>query len=442
MSTVKVLHRSVYFDEKINPQATDFELLQYGAALVAIGANNEGLKILKLVSNEVEPEKNLNISIALFYKWKYREALPYLEEYIRDPRLTEYQMLIGNVNLASCYIGTKNFQKAYDLAQEVLQLSEVQGLRLLSGFALEIISESLIWMGKHKECEASIILAEEALAQSGSTGFIWLQKWSAVNQLFQGDIHGGLEKLAQVRKTSFEKNEWETVRECDLFLSKFGQEPELFHKVYFGSPLEEYKMRAYQIYSESKKSVYIPQYFDWQPNPVVSKTKAQSILFDWQKMSKSLYQLFILLCEDFYKPVRIAQVHESLFPDQIFHPIHSVRKTYDLIRRLKNEIKPYGLEIIPNGSGYFLRNNSNCSIRKKINQEYFGQNEEIFKEIMQIKRNASFCTDDLVVHLGLSRTTAHRFLKWALESKKISRQGSGKRTVYLPIAHHFSGQSA
>ena len=78
---------------------TDKEKAEYAASLSYIGAAPEALAILRTVNADGVPESLLYQAFAHFSQWDYAAPIPLLRKYLQSSLITDYQRLIGKVNL-------------------------------------------------------------------------------------------------------------------------------------------------------------------------------------------------------------------------------------------------------------------------------------------------------------------------------------------------------
>lgn len=430
LSTLKILNKLIYSDNVLHIHADSYDLLQYGSALIAVGANEEGRRVLSSISDSQQPEKNLYLATSLFYQWKYDEAIPLLESFISNPKLSLYQTLLGKVNLASAYAAVDKDQQAIALAQEVFEYANKNLFFLLKGFSLEILAEAYINLKDFKKSHEFLKKAEDHLKESSSLGSLWINKWKAILLAMENKKKLGLQMLRATRILAKEKGEWETHRECDLFDALFTNNKKLFLKVYFGSPFDSYRKRALATYS---KPVILPPYFDWGFEHSNSQA---TFFFESEKFYSTplLKKLLETLTQDFYKPVRTAQIHESLYPNIAFQPFFSAKRIYDLVRRLKIELKPLGIGIEKSNFGYWLTAKKGVHLRKRINSIQGLKHEEVMHWI-QIQKSG-FQTKDLISQFEISKSSALRIIKDKIEDRTIEKFGSGTNTVYYPLKNN------
>ena len=134
---IRILHPVVRPSNPSAQPASDLEKAEYAAALTYIGASDEALDLLSHLDSKEQPQVLLYHSFALFAQWDYRSAIPLLSGYIASPQLTDYQRLVGKVNLAAALINQNEHAAADRTIADILQATEEGNLQLLHGNALD-----------------------------------------------------------------------------------------------------------------------------------------------------------------------------------------------------------------------------------------------------------------------------------------------------------------
>ena len=86
------------------PEPSDQELIEYAGSLIEVGCLQEAFGYLERVDTKKFPEALLIRSFGLFANWDYVHAIPLLEQYIDNSKISDYQKLVGKINLAASMI--------------------------------------------------------------------------------------------------------------------------------------------------------------------------------------------------------------------------------------------------------------------------------------------------------------------------------------------------
>lgn len=447
-TTLRILHSIVRPIKKSDVPATDTEKLQYAAALIAVGATSEAQSWLLQINEAIEPQVLLYQAINCFTTWSYEQALPYLEKYI-NTKIDDYQKLMGQINLASALVATRNFEKALQLCKVIGDETKTKKMVLLNAYSLEIRSEAELWLGQHKNCEATLARAEKALAKSGVKAAIWLKKWKAISLLFNHKLKKGFQLLAETRKQAFTDSDWETLRECDLFQSLFSKDENLFCQVYFGTPFLSYRERIQDIFADQNIFYTVPDNYLLKlkthsinnEHTPTGKTDTDTHAFEIDptamnsqsvlKPGQLEHRLLCTLTEDFYRPYRLAHLHECLYPQQYFNPITSPRKIHELVRRARAPLNDLGLTIESHKSGYKLTATKNILLKVHAkNSPPVAREHYLWREFKSKINKVMFKRHDLENVLGLSTRSAQRIINWAINENLITSEGHGKAISY------------
>lgn len=433
-TSLRILHSVLRPEKPLREPASDKERLQYAAALISIGVTFEAKKLLEENDAHAEPETLLYKAFSCFTHWDYQSSLPYLEKFISSPHISDYQKLMGKINLASALVSTNQFQSAQALSQEIFIETKEKNLVLLNAYSLEIRSEAELWLGDYKKSFQSLKEAESALEKTGVIGSLWVKKWQAVCWLFENKKEAGLGLLDSTKKLALQQGDWETVRDCDLFTSLFNKDNELYYSIYFGTPFKGYRKRIRDIFHANGIYFPIPPSYE-----LTLKAGDKKIILDPRQLPKNIFlkpgqlehKLLILLTEDLYKPVRIAQLHEGLYKNQYFNPVTSPRKIHELVRRSRRPLEKLGLQIESHKSGYKLLAQKPLALKMKLElPDDLSREDILLNQFLNQLSNPTFQRKDLEKILQISPRTAQRIISWALDKQKIFFQGKGKGITY------------
>jgi hypothetical protein len=98
--------------EGISPARPE-ALAVYARSLLWIGAAEEADRILADVRGNADVV--FTQALISFSRWDYAKAIPMLTRYIRSPKITDYQRLVGRVNLIAALITVEKFDDARKL---------------------------------------------------------------------------------------------------------------------------------------------------------------------------------------------------------------------------------------------------------------------------------------------------------------------------------------
>ena len=147
------------------------------------------------------------------------------------------------------------------------------------------------------------------------------------------------------------------------------------------------------------------------------------------KVGQALHRLLQALCSDFYRPLRTSSLSSQVYPDDVYHPEHSLVKTKSLLYRLREWFRESQVPLTTlNDNGTYR-----LSASKRVNI-LIGRptNEKQDPRLVQLLSAQGQITSQKVsMELGMNNRTAIRFLKRAILSGEIKRRGSGNQTYYV-----------
>lgn len=428
---VQILRPIVRTEGRKARQPTSKEKAEYAAALIFAGAITEAQKLLSNISAAEYPEKLLYETFAYFAQWNYTAALPCLRQYVKVPSLSEYQRLVGLVNLAAAELASNQFIRFWSLTKKLIpQLTRLEAhLLLLNTYELQV--QCALKQRNYARMEEALKMADTLTKNDNSIYTFYIKKWRLVSQLqdrTDDQRAPVLSLIAQLKSEALAHRYGEVVRDCDRQVCIYTGNSELFFQVYFGTPFLFYRKNLIRDVSFQIK---LPHQWIWTPAQIIFPTQTQPVIDVHDLgLSKKLQTLFIALLSDLYQPLSLGFLFEQIFPNEFFDPKSSTHRINQLLYRLRKELKKRELpiEIIVNKYEYQLISHVRFVLRNAINGisslsiEYLLKN--IFAERSQITNR------DVVLALGVSRRTGHRILKEAKTLGYILKQGSGGATTY------------
>lgn len=346
------------------------EVSEYAAALIDVGAVDEGLRLLASLDPKRDPQLLLFQAFGLFTRWDYASAIPLLKSYIRACD-TGYQALVGKVNLAAALVTLGEAAEARPLLSELLAQTRAQGLTRLHGNGLELQAQLHFGKGEFAKARGLLAKASEALGQSGGLDEFFVKKWNAFLDMAERPIApGDFKTLAAVKAAARKRNHWEGVRDCDFFVAKKLSDKALLTHLLFSTPHAGFQSRVRAVL-ENPPADYIwnlktplkrsPAYFDLTSG-TDSRTGANL------KVGQLLHRCLSTLACDFYQSFRIATLFASLYPDEHYDPETSPFRVHQALERLRKWFKANGLPLsIDEHKGFYsLSAQYSYGIRKTL----------------------------------------------------------------------------
>jgi hypothetical protein len=407
--------------------------LAYGAALVDAGAFRFGANVLKTLDSKEYPQALLFQAHAHFNEWRSDLALPLLRTFAESEITTPYEKMLGDLNLASALIGENQGDLANEILLSLVERARKAERKLILGSALELMGQMNVLIGQRQVADKYLTEAIITLGASHILPALWARKWQAINDLLWGSRTP--DALNEVRLTAVEKRDYETVRECDLFLAKFHNDLGLATKLYYGTSYPGYRQRMKTVLGSSVVEK-IPQNYDhyFPPNPDMKID-----LFDGEvpqandsfEFGSLVHQLIFFLASDLFKPFRIAHLFMSLFPDERFDMESSPPRVHQVIARLREwaEKNKAGVQVMSQGSQFWLAGSGYA-----LHYSRPIENDRIidlqFEKIKFTFGKNRFTSKQVAELLGINVRSAQRSLKIYREKKFLLEYGAGRNLEF------------
>jgi len=413
------------------------EKAEYAGCLIAIGAGAEGEILLNQVDEAVAPQSLLYRAFYCFSQWRYGEAIPFLKRYLDSSSLSEYQLLVGRVNLAAALVNDGGNTSLPDLLKEIRLETTAKSFHRLGANALELSAQLAVARGSWDEALGYLDQAERLFDSTKTLDSFFVHKWRTLVETLKSKGSGeSLQNLARLRETASVRAHWETVRECDLYQSIATGDSELALHVYFGTPFEGYRQRMLRVLPFI---LNIPEYFDLE----LGKQKIRQQRLDLrtpligtqqegEALKGKLYDLMSCLASDFYRPFRVASLFSHLYPTDHYHPQHSPQRIYQLLRRLRRRLESsrLSLMIVESKSTYRLKSQKGICLRVSRRCGNGNTRKLRLDELRRHFHDEEFTAEQASQTLRTSQATALRLLKSATERERITKIGAGPSCRY------------
>lgn len=416
-------------------EPTPRETAEYAACLIRLGAVEEGLSGLAGVSHREAPEVTLYQAFGHIALWDYERALPSLKAYLasQPPR---YWQRVAQVNLAACLVATRQLDEAHALLDDLVPTLGAEALTLLQKAAQEIRTRLAV---AEKDWASVLKLARniEQDAAASELHRLFAFKWRFFADAFQ---HG------PTRDTEAQRNElatrsaslghWETLREGDRVWGKVTQNEGLLAKVYFGTPHPAYRKG---LLREWGSQFSLPPTFVREMPSEGSSRRGRRLDLEagtWNekncfKLGQSFHRTSLALNCDFYRPLRLAELHYRIYPDEFYNLVSSPNRVHQAILRWREHARKFKIPLraIEKEKTYRLENSGPLAIvvpRETENRKLDPFTEKVRREL----GHDPFTLRDVEKVLNLSTTSARRWLKSAEAVAGIKKSGQGRATKY------------
>ncbi|MGZ5279238.1 MAG: hypothetical protein ACXWC9_04820, partial [Pseudobdellovibrionaceae bacterium] len=411
-------------EQPVHPKASSRELATYALGLSRIGVFKEALEILKSLPTNDEPQILYYLGLVCIEQWDYSSAQSYLQKYVLQPGITDYQQTVGLLNLAACYVSERYVSKADQTLLELLRLTENEDRRLLRANTFELLAQNKILQNQLEPALEYLEKAQAIFGDSNNQYEFFVRKWQSIAR-FVSNPHE-LSGLMKIRQEAFDTGSWETVRECDFFRSVTLKDESAFLNVYFGSHFKAYKKRILKLYAwhrplpircpiEILKSSSLGEIFHLNPSTL--------------RMPPLVRDLLQLLISDLYRPFSLSQVFGELYPTEYFNPQTSVDKVERLAQRLRRFLKTENIPLELRQEKGKLYLTSNARVVINVSRIKTNSKTGIFQLMQKLRpafQHKTFNSTQVSQYLQISDRTARRLLKQALKERYL-RQQEGKR---------------
>jgi len=440
----KVAHRLlqpvIHSEKKSEPPADDAEKIEYAEALRIMGLIEEAKEVLGEINAKAFPLVHLRIAFCLMTQWRYAEAVPHLKSYIARVDSGEYAHKIARVNLAAALIIEKVDDEALALLEKLKIETKEVAHRLLYGNCLELMAQLFVRQRKWDSAEAVLQEADLSLPETRTRYSLYMMKWKAVSKSLQtNSVHPDLLKC---RETAIQERDWETWRECDLYIGFLSKDQDLLNRVYFGTPYASYRKRIFDLAGRDflKSETYL-----WSP----SNSEPVTVLFDLLEgtftgiepapaleAGRLMHRLLILLAMDFYRPLSITNAFSGLFPDEHYSQQGSKNRVSQIVKRLRAWAQKHGdfFSIGENDGNYILKIRPGTGFLVHANRLPPSAHSVAWQKLTNALPVAgTFSKSDLIRILGCSPSSANRILRWSLSAGQCETVGAGPQRKYRLI---------
>lgn len=417
-----------YADAK---KATDEEIIEYASSLRGMGAYHAALDLLNTLDSELLPTTYLHKSFCLFAQWNYSESLPFLQKYIEHPNISDYERIVGKVNLASALIGIKDYESANRILLELQVETNNEKFRQLHINTLEMLSQIDIFLFNNPEQARSRLISTLKMVPPDNSDIsqLFLKKWLAIAESkIAGKIVDHFEEIVDLAR---ELSHWETIRDLEYHRALITNDLELIKKLYFGTPYQLFRDKILKDFdSESLGESYF--WGDQNSNLVIDLSTGNINDRLAIESGSIVHKVLICLCRDFYRPTPVLNLFQSLYPGEFFDIDTSINRTVQSIRRLRkflNDSK-IPIEIIEEKSEYQLKLTGSLCLTLP---RQFLPLDKTQLQIIKLKDaidDNRFTAKQIESSLGLSRSAIQRLLSDAVSVGLIKQFSKGRSSFY------------
>lgn len=384
--------------------ATCGEREEYAASLLALGALEEAKVLLNELKTLNSSKTYLYLGFLAMKQWDYETAKLYFHQFLQDPSHSEYESLIGLVNLKACEVFLcDSLDEMYKLNKELEELirkTQEKNFRVLYANLIEIQSQLLIKNQKSDNSREHLEKINDIINDPHSKENLFIQKWSLLSQKphLNSDKRAQstwIQKMLDLQLKAKAVNHGETIRDIDFHLAQFL--PELINKIYFGSKSNSFRQNVLKTYPHT----LLPYYWhSLNVNKSPNDFQFDYLEYPDLKPGSLIHRVLISLVSDFYQVQNKYSLIFRIFSNNFFNPNTSMNQFHQALNRTREWLQKHKIpfQILEQNSTYFLSGNG--SIKLYMSDINWNNN------------------DDLKIHY-LMKTLKHKLSKKAFTSKDV-----------------------
>jgi len=415
---LKVLMPAVYkYKSEWNPDATAGELAEYAVVLERSGATFEALEVLKRVPSGQLIDAHLYRAFCHFKSWDYALAIPELKAYLAVES-RPYSRFIGHVNLAASLVAIFAYSEARQLLSKLIEDPANAEFSRLRGNCHELRAQTYLHQGRYEEADTDLKTALRIFSSEKTLDRFFVDKWLWISEAFQSSNPIPLQEL---RNHALRREDWESVREADLFLCKIKPNPTLLHHLHAGTPFPAYKSRIETL---------------TQQKPLAKEYTLGSITTSALNLNDH-HRALSALFEDLYRPKRIPEIHAFLYPGEHWNPYSSPGRVHQALFRMRSELKEQRINIgvARDGLNYSAVIGAECAVRLPAPKSGQTEWDRIWNQLAQQWPGSDALTSESIRSMsGMRKTRCKSFLNWAQATGKIQKLGANNFSSYVKAA--------
>ena len=444
---IRLIRPLVDSEKPKHTTATAEEQAQYAACLMSMGAVSDGFKILRAIQGPSAPETHLFTAFGHMLRNHYNEATAPLRMFIDHPAPSHYQKLVAQTNLIQVLVYLGDNEETDQLLPQLLRTTEEENFKLLHGNLLESSVHQEFWRGNITRAEDRLAQAQQLHRESGALRRFYIKQWRAILDLKQtGATPANQKNIERVQQEARELGVFGIIRECDIALAHVTQDKRLWQHLLFGVPQGSQHSRIERLsgmqLSSQSQYTWLPEQSPLHEPRITLQLSTGKILPDGPslKVGQVLHRLLNIFTNDFYRPLRLGEIHEALFPEKFYHPRASPLAVRQALFRLRHWFSDNSLpfEIKESSGTYRLVGHSHGGILMHAQSRLEPAGEKFssvclvqkLKESGAISLKKDLQTQEAAAALGVSLATARRQLKEAAEAGQLQRKGAGRATRY------------
>ncbi|PCI26416.1 hypothetical protein COB52_06010, partial [Candidatus Kaiserbacteria bacterium] len=201
---------------------THHEMAEYCTSLQKIGSHKEALLRLENLDYQIEPQILIYKTFCLYNTWNFMQAIPLLETYIGLDNISDYQRLIGEINLIAALVVIRNFPEAKPLLDRFIRVAKKQGFSRLQANALELYSQIHIEQRDYRAAKKTLEGSLSLFGDKFSLDRFFAEKWLLV---IQARVSKSTSPIQHYRKLAKKIGHVESLRDADYQELRINDRP-------------------------------------------------------------------------------------------------------------------------------------------------------------------------------------------------------------------------
>lgn len=415
-----------------NSPATPQEIGEYSILLFKSGCIKEALSRLGEIESSQVEEAALYKGYAHIMQWDYANAIDELNTYIQAVP-DSFSKLVAKVNLAAALVNvSRNDDAKIQIQQNISESITYNNKRLLAN-SYELLAQIETNQNNYSAARESLEKAWKILENDVSSDQLFVIKWKAI---LDGMQHNDIAHLQIAREQALARGHWETFRDLDYYQLQIQFNPELFAKLYCGTPFKAYKKK---LATNFKTHEHIPTNCLIGDGGPILDVNSSHLLNDG-KLSLPAPQVqlaFQNLWSDLYRVQSVGSLYEKTYNGQHYNPDSSPNRVHRIVGRVREWITqnhlPIEIEFLQSGFKAHIKgpirllisNNEEASLDSNTSMLVKWNRLET-----QFKVNDSLNSHQVAHLLNESQSNSSRLLTWAVANNILVKKGRGKSTRY------------
>lgn len=425
---LKILRTPIRDHIQQKQKASDEDVIAYCHSLIKLGLFNETKRWLSEISADKYPEVYDLQARAEYGQWNHAAAAPLFKRYLDSIDPDSYLYLVGSLNLSASYLSSGRPASARKWLNQAIEKSVATDKKVILGNCYELMGQVCMDQGKYSESRRYLKRGAKVLGRNMGIWSFYLEKWDFVGQCLKNGYSKELvaegRRLLKVAKF---QGYWEDVREIERHLATIENDEARLLRIYFGTPFASYKRRVIKNYSGK---LVIPRELE----VTLFGESCSARVFDAHQALKDhpvLEKLFFILTRDFYRPLPVGYVFDSLYSDTWFDPLHSSDRLYDAVKRLRGclEQEKRGSVHWQSG-GIQLIGQRPLKIIVRDQESFADPADRCLKAVRRTFRGSWFTRGQICRELQVSASTALRLIQKGFENYKMEKTGMGRSVRY------------